>query len=368
MKQFIAFIKKEFYHIIRDQRTLIILLGMPVAQILIFGFALSTEVKNANFVVWDMSHDNTTEAITTEIDASRYFDFYGEVHSYQDIEKVFRRGQAKIAVIFPNHFAGDLTHLNRAQIQLVADASDPNTATTLAAYAGAIIRDYQMQASKTAAIPFFINTDVRMLYNPQLLGAYNFVPGVMAMVLMLICTMMTAITVVREKENGTMEVMLASPVQPLKIVLSKAIPYLLLSFINIITILILSVYVLDVPIRGNLALLLSEGLLFIFTCLSIGLLISTATSSQQTAMFISLMGMFLPTVMLSGFMFPIENMPWYLQIISNVVPAKWFYQIIQSVMIKGAGFGMIWKQTLILLGMTLFFLAFSIRNFKIRLS
>jgi ABC-2 type transport system permease protein len=207
-----------------------------------------------------------------------------------------------------------------------------------------------------------------MLYNPQLKSSYNFVPGVMAMVLMLVCTMMTAITIVREKETGTMEVMLASPVQPLKIILAKAVPYLILSIINIISILLLSVYILDVPINGSLLLLLSESILFIITCLSFGLLISTITDSQQTAMFISLMGMFLPTVMLSGFMFPIENMPLPLRIVAQLVPAKWFYTIIQAIMIKGAGFSSILKETGILAGMTLVLLAGSIKNFKIRLS
>jgi ABC-2 type transport system permease protein len=207
-----------------------------------------------------------------------------------------------------------------------------------------------------------------MLYNPQLKGAYNFVPGVMAMVLMLVCTMMTAITIVREKERGTMEVMLVSPVQPLKVILAKAVPYLLLSIVNIISILLLSVFVLDVPIKGSLLLLMAEGTLFIITCLSFGLLISNVTDSQQTAMFIALMGMFLPTVMLSGFMFPIENMPLALRVLSNVVPAKWFFTIVKSVMIKGLGLKFIWKETLILLGMTVILLGLSLKNFKIRLA
>ncbi len=207
-----------------------------------------------------------------------------------------------------------------------------------------------------------------MLYNPQLKGAYSFVPGVMAMVLMLVCTMMTAITVVREKEMGTMEIMLVSPVRPMKIVTAKAVPYLLLSLINISSILLLSVFVLDVPINGSLLLLLAESVLFILTSLALGLLISSSTASQQTAMFISLTGLFLPTVMLSGFMFPIENMPLPLRIVSNVVPSKWYYDIVKSVMIKGIGFSAIWKETLILAGMTAFFLVLAIKKFKIRLA
>ena len=367
MKQFISFIKKEFHHILRDKQTFFILLGMPLIQILIFGFALTNEVKNASFVVLNNASDAASQQLISQISASRYFSFKKSIYNYKDIEHVFQKDEAKVAIIFPPSFGSDLQHFNKAQVQIIADAADPNTATTLTSYMSAIIRDYQKQITQNKDLPYTISVEQRMLYNPQLKGAYNFVPGVMAMVLMLVCTMMTAITIVREKEKGTMEVMLVSPVQPLKIILAKAVPYLLLSIVNIISILLLSVYVLDVPIKGSLLLLMSEGILFIITCLSFGLLISNVTASQQTAMFIALMGMFLPTVMLSGFMFPIENMPWPLQVLSNIVPAKWFFTIVKSVMIKGLGLKFIWKETLILLGMTLLLLGLSLKNFKIRL-
>src|SRR4030095_8112654 len=253
------------------------------------------------------------------------------------------------------------------KVQLLADASDPNVANTLTNYASAIITDYQDRITHDRRLPYTIQTELRMLYNPQLRGAYSFVPGVMAMVLMLVCALMTAITIVREKENGTMEVMLVSPLKPLKIVVAKAVPYILLSMVNIASILLLSVFVLEVPINGSLMLLVAESVLFTLTSLALGLLISSATSSQQTAMFISLTGLFLPTVMLSGFMFPIENMPLPLRIISNVVPAKWYYSIVTSVMIKGLGLSAIWKETLILSGMMLLLLLLSIKKFKIRL-
>jgi ABC-2 type transport system permease protein len=207
-----------------------------------------------------------------------------------------------------------------------------------------------------------------MLYNPQLKGVYNFVPGVMALVLMLVCVMMTAVSIVREKEMGTMEILLVSPFKPLMVVISKAIPYLLLSLINVAIILLLSVFVLDLPIHGSLLLLFAESTLFIITCLTIGIFISVKTASQQVAMLISLMGMMLPTILFSGFMFPIENMPLALQVISNIVPAKWFYIIVKSIMIKGLGFSGIWKETLILAGMTLFLLIVSLKTFKIRLA
>jgi ABC-2 type transport system permease protein len=305
MKQFFSFVKKEFHHILRDRRTMLILLGMPIAQIIIFGFALTNEVKNSKIAVLDNSHDIATTSVINEIKASRYFDIVKNLSDYKNIEAEFKTGKIKLVVVFPQNFNEDLQHFNKAQVQLIADASDPNVANTLTNYATAIIMDYQNQITNEKKLPYTIHTEVRMLYNPQLKGAYSFVPGVMAMVLMLVCTMMTAITIVREKESGTMEVLLVSPVQPLKIVVSKAIPYLLLSIINIMSILLLSVFVLDVPINGSLFLLIAVSILFTLTSLALGLLISSATDSQQTAMFISLVGLFLPTVMLSGFMFPI---------------------------------------------------------------
>jgi ABC-2 type transport system permease protein len=207
-----------------------------------------------------------------------------------------------------------------------------------------------------------------MLYNPQLKGAFNFVPGVMSMILLLVCTLMTSISIVREKELGTMEILLASPVQPFMIIGAKAVPYFVLSLVNIATILLLSVYVLEIPIRGSLLLLVFSSMLFIITALILGLFISTITDSQMTAMFIAMVGMFLPTVMLSGFMFPIENMPLPLRIMSNVVPAKWYFIIVKSIMIKGLGISAIIKELGILFGMMIIFLGLAIRNFKIRLA
>jgi ABC-2 type transport system permease protein len=347
---------------------MVILLGMPVAQIILFGFALTNEVKNSKIAILDQSKDLSTMSIVAELDASRYFDLAANLHSSDEIDDIFRKGDVKLVVVFPPNFHNDLLHFNRAQVQLVADASDPNTANLLNNYATAVIMDYQDRITHERKLPYTITSDVRMLYNPQLKGAYSMVPGVMAMVLMLVCTMMTAITVVREKETGTMEILLVSPVQPIKIIFAKAVPYLLLSIVNIVTILLLSVFVLEVPINGSLSLLVFESILFTITCLAFGLLISASTESQQTAMFISLMGMFLPTIMLSGFMFPIENMPLPLQIASNIVPAKWYYSIINAVMIKGADFSAVWKPTLVLAGFTCVLLFLSIKKFKVRLA
>lgn len=367
MKQFTAFVKKEFYHILRDRRTLLFMFGLPVVQILLFGFALSNEVKNAKIAIFDPSQDEATQTLVARMDASRYFTVVRNISSDAEIEDVFRKGQAKLVVVFPTNFREELLHTNAAQIQLVADATDTNTATTITNYAASIIRDYQDELLGTMKLPYTIKVETRMLYNPQLKSAFNFVPGVMAMVMMLLSALMTSVAIVREKEMGTMEILLVSPMKPLLVVLTKAIPYLVLSFINVIIILLLSVFVLEMPINGSLILLLLECLLYIFASLALGLLISSATNSQQIAMFISLVGLMMPTIIFSGFMFPIENMPLPLQIISNVIPAKWFYIIVKSVMIKGLGLFAIWKETLILLGMTVFLLGISVARFKVRL-
>lgn len=367
MKQLLFFIKKEFYHLLRDRKTLLILFGMPMMQILIFGFALTNEVKNSRIAILDQSKDDATQAIIHEIEASRYFDIAQDIHSAHELEPAFRTGKIKMAIVFPNGFERQLLHTNKADIQLIGDATDPNVANTLSFYATAIIMDYQETLKGHQQLPYTINTEMRMLYNPQMKGSYNFVPGVMAMVLMLVCAMMTSISIVREKELGTMEVILVSPIVPIRVVIAKMVPYFLLSAVNIGSILLLSVFVLEVPIKGSLVLLVAECLLFTVTVLSLGLLISSIADSMQVAMLISLMGLFLPTIMLSGFMFPVENMPVPLQVVSNVVPAKWFYYIVKNVMIKGLGIQYVWKETLILAGMTVFFLAISIRKFKTRL-
>jgi ABC-2 type transport system permease protein len=368
MKQFIAFIKKEFFHIWRDKRTLFILLGMPITQIIIFGFALTNEVKNTKMAILDFSKDVSSMQLIQKMSVSKYFDATTVLSNYQDVEPLFKKGKVKMILVIPQQFANDLHHGNQTHIQLICDGSDPNVANTLSTYANAIIKDFQNELVKQQKLPYRIETDIRMMYNPELKGAFSFVPGVMALILMLTSAMMTSIAIVKEKEMGTMEIILVSPLKPFGVVIAKAVPYMLLSMVNVATILLLSVYVLEVPIRGSLLLLLTEGLLFTITSLALGLLISSVTDSQQVAMLISLMGLFLPTTVLSGYMFPIENMPMPLQIMSNFVPAKWFYFIVKTIMIKGLGISYVWKETLILVGMTVVLFGISIKKFKTRLS
>ncbi len=368
MKQFFAFIKKEFYHVFRDRKTLLMLFGIPVVQIVLFGFALTNEIKNSRIVVCDYSKDIATQRIINKLEQSENFEIEQSLLSHAQIEDVFKKGKVKLAIIFPANFNHDLSHLGQVGIQIIADASDPNTATALTNFANSILLSYQQELLKTGSVPLTIIPEIRMLYNPELKGATNFVPGVMALVLMLVCVLMTSVSIVREKERGTMEILLVSPFNPIMVIISKAVPYFFLSIINLSVILLLSVFLLDMPINGSIALLFGESCLLIITALAAGLLISTSTDSQQAAMLISLMGMMLPIMLFTGFMFPIENMPWPLQVISNIVPTRWYYFIVKSIMIKGLGFSAIWKETLILFGMTVFFLFVSFKKFKVRLA
>jgi len=362
-----AFIRKEFYHVFRDKKSLLLLFGLPIVQIVLFGFALTNEIKNSQIAVLDYAKDDASERIVNQIEASRYFEIEQSLQSQKDLESAFKSGEIKLAIVFPAHFNNDLQHLHKAQIQIIADGSDPNTANTLTNYISNIILEYQSELQENNALPYRIVPEIRMLYNPQLKGAPNFVPGVMSLVLLLICVMMTSISIVREKELGTMEILLVSPFQPILVILAKAVPYLLLSLVNLTIILLLSVFALDLPINGSVFLLFAISTLYIITSLSLGLLISTVTASQQAAMLISLMGMMLPTMLFTGFMFPIENMPLPLQTISRIVPSRYYYIIVKAIMIKGLGISAIWKETLILLGMTVFLLFVSLKKFKIRL-
>jgi ABC-2 type transport system permease protein len=367
MKQLITFIQKEFYHILRDKRSMLVLIGLPIVQLLIFGFAITTEVRNANIAILDNSKDEVTQNIITKIESSQYFDIDRTISNIGQIEKAFKTGKIKLAILFQQNFQDELSHSNKAQLQIIADATDPNQATTLTNYLSSIVLDYQNEMNQQNKLPYTIKTEIRMLYNPQLKGAYTSVPGVMGMILLLISAMMTSIAIVREKELGTMEILLVSPMKPWLVVISKVIPYFIISLINVATILILSVFVLGLPIEGSLFLLITSTIIYIFCALSLGILISTITETQQAAMLISLLGLMLPVVMLSGYAFPVANMPTILQIISNFVPAKWYIIIVKGVMIKGIGIEQIWKELLILASMTTAFLLISIKRFKIRL-
>ena len=370
MKRFLAFVIKEFRHIYRDRRTMMILFGMPVIQVLLFGFVLTNEIKNASIAVLDPAKDEASIRLTNKLASSGYFRVERNLASADELEPAFRQGKIKLALVFPPGFGHRLDHEGTAQIQLIGDASDPNTATTLINYANAIILDFQQERAQSAIRnpqSAIIRTETRMRYNPEQKAVFNFVPGVMTLILMLVSAMMTSITLAREKEMGTMEVLLASPLKPLQIVLGKTAPYLALSFINAIVVVVMGMIVFGMPMRGSFLLLGFECFLYMFVSLALGILISTKAQNQMTALFASAIALMMPTMLLSGFIFPRESMPWLLQAIGAVFPATWFNPIIKGIMIKGVGLDFLWKQTLILVGMAVLFIGLSIKNFKSRL-
>jgi len=367
MKRFIGFIKKEFYHIFRDKRSLFILFGMPIVQVMLFGFAITNEINNVDIAILDHSKDTNTKEIITKISASKYFSVSRFLANEKEIETAFKKGKIKAVLNFEKDFGKKLRTEKQATIQILTDATDPNTANTISNYTSSILRNYQAILNKDAVMHYQIGIQTRMFYNSELKSVFMFVPGVMTIILMLVSAMMTSISITKEKEMGTMEILLVSPLKPFQVIIGKVVPYIFLSVINAVVIILLSIFVFKMPVEGSLFLLGAESILFIINALSLGILISTVSASQQTAMMISLMGLMLPVILLSGFIFPISSMPLPLQVISNIIPAKWFIIILKGIMLKGVGLAYLWKETLILIVMTLFFIALSVKKYKIRL-
>ena len=339
MKQFLIFAGKEFRHIFRDRRTMLILLVMPVVQIILFGFAITTEVQNVRMAVLDPSDDVLTRRIVERLDASEYFTLTARFHTPQEMDEAFRRSQVDMAVVFSPGFA-DGVYTGDAAVQLVCDATDPNTATMQTSYATGIITAATGELLPAGVRAPQLRPEVKLLYNPQMKSVYNFVPGVMGLILMLICAMMTS---------------------------SKAVPYFVLSFVNLTTILLLSVYVLHVPVAGSLPWLVAVSLVFIFVSLSLGLLISTLTQTQVAAMLASGLVLMMPTMLLSGMIFPVESMPWVLQGISAAIPARWYIQAVRKLMIQGVDVVNVLTEVGVLLGMAVVLVTVSLKKFKNRL-
>jgi len=346
---------------------MMILLLMPIIQIILFGFALTTEVKDTQVAVLVPTNDEASSRIIDKLNASAYFDVVARIHTTDEIQPVFRDAKAKLVVVFEDHFGEKLRHNGTAHIQLLADATDPNAATSFTFYASNIINSYQQELMGENKNPYQITPEVKMLFNPQMKSSFNFVPGVLGMIMLLICAMMTSIAIVREKEMGTMEILLVSPMKPIYIILSKITPYFVLSCVNFATIMVLSVFVLGVPIAGSFMSLVAVSLLYIFVSLSFGLLVSTITHSQQAAMLVSGMGLMIPVMLLSGMMFPIENMPLPLQLLSNIVPAKWYIRAVKAIMIEGLGITSVLKEVGVLCLMGIVLVTISLKKFKVRL-
>jgi ABC-2 type transport system permease protein len=368
MKRLAGFIIKEFIHIFRDFRTLIFLFGIPAAQIIIFGFAVRTDIKNAGIAVLDNSKDEISTGLISKLESSDFFILKQNLTTGDQIDPVFKSGEIKAVFVFETSFGEKLINEGSANIQIIADGSEPNVANLVTSYARSIIADYNMELNSIdKAVAILVEPEVKMYYNPNLESQYMFVPGVIAIVLLLTCAMMTSVTITREKEFGTMEVLLVSPLKPIQVILGKVMPYFFLSLIDVIFILFLSWLVFDIPIRGSLVLLMLESMLYIMLGLSLGIMISTIAKTMQQAMFTSLLGLMLPAIVLSGFVFTVESMPKIYYWLSFIIPPRWFVTIVKNIMIKGTDFSFVIKETFILLAMTFLFITVSIIRFKKRL-
>ena len=351
MKQFLSFVIKESKHILRDRRTMLILFGMPVMLMLLFGFAITTDVRNVRTVVVTSQMDHLTQQTVERLAQSEYFTITKAVATPKEAERLIRNQKADMAVVFGQDFAS-----KKGGLQFIVDGSDPNMAQQWTNYAQQVIANFQFS---------LVNT--KMLYNPQMRSAYNFVPAIMGMLLMLICAMMTSISIVREKEKGTMEVLLVSPVRPLMVVVAKAVPYLILAIGILITILLMARFVLGVPLAGSLFWIIAVSILYILLALSLGLLISNIAQTQLVALLLSAMVLLMPVVMLSGMLFPVESMPRILQWISAVVPPRYYIQAMRKLMIMGVGIGEVALEVAVLAVMTVLFLTIALKKFNTRL-
>ena len=351
MNQFLSFVIKESKHILRDRRTMLILFGMPVMLMLLFGFAITTDVKNVRTVVVTSYQSPQTQSAIERLAQSEYFTITNTVGTPQEAERLIRSQKADMAVVFAQGFAS-----KKQGLQLIVDGSDPNMAQQWTNYAQQVI-----------ANPANTVVSSKMLYNPQMRSAYNFVPAIMGMLLMLICAMMTSISIVREKEKGTMEVLLVSPVRPLMVVVAKAVPYLILAVGILITILLMARFVLDVPLAGSLFWIVAVSVLYILLALSLGLLISNIAQTQLVALLLSAMVLLMPVVMLSGMLFPVESMPRILQWISAVVPPRYYIEAMRKLMIMGVGIGEVAREVMVLALMTALFLTVALKKYNTRL-
>ena len=380
MKTFISFVIKEAKHILRDKRTMLILFGMPVVMMLLFGFAITTDVKNVRTVVVTSQMDHQSQQAIERLSQSEYFTIIRTVPTPQEAERLIRSQQADMAVVFASNFAS-----KKSGLQLIVDGSDPNMAQQWTSYAQQIFLNEELRMKNQRSAPTgkaneespavgmaasnssFSIIHTSLLYNPQMKSAYNFVPAIMGMLLMLICAMMTSISIVREKERGTMEVLLVSPARPLMVIIAKAVPYLLLAFVILIVILLMAHYVLSVPLAGSLFWIIAVSIIYILLALSLGLLISSVAQTQLVALLLSAMVLLMPVVMLSGMMFPVESMPQILQWIAAVVPPRYYIDAMRKLMIMGVGIGDVMKEVIILAAMTVLLLTIALKKFNVRL-
>lgn len=374
--RFISFVGKEFNHILRDTRTLMVLLVMPVVMIVLFGFALSTELKNVKVGVYTPSSDVFAQKLISRIDASEYFTVVLDASEKEELDAAFLNNNIEVAIIFQENFYYQLSHEGGANVQILLDGTNMNIAQMAQFYLRNIIARSQTDLAEEVIMnnvdpswvpPIEIKPSTTMLYNPQMKSSFNFVPGVMGMILTLVCSMMTSVSIVREKDRGTMEVLLVSPVKPFLVIIAKTIPYFVISAVNLATTILLAIYLLQVPVSGSMLWVVMISLLYIMVSLSLGILVSTLVSTQEEAILISAMVFLLPTLLLSGMLFPIESMPVALQYFSNVIPARWYIDAMKALMIQGVSVKYCLDIVLILFGFLIAITSFSVYKYKDRL-
>ncbi|MEA4968419.1 MAG: ABC transporter permease [Bacteroidaceae bacterium] len=367
MKQFLSFAKKEFLHIFRDTWTMMIILVLPVIMMLLFGYAVTTEIRDTNIGILDNSRDEISNRLIDKLDESEYFSVVKVFKSNSEIDKAFRRSEISMSIVIENDFSKKLITQQKPNIQIIADASDPNHAKTLVNYASGVIVQSLMQDVKANPPSSQINTEIKLLYNPLMKSSYNFVPGVMGFIIIIVCAMMTSISIVRERERGSMELLLVSPVKPITIILSKVTPYFFLSIINILTIFLVSYFIMGVPIKGSIFWIFLLCIVYILVSLSLGILVSTIAKTQLVALVISAIILLMPSMLLSGMMFDISSMPLILQAIAQVMPAKWFISAIRKLMIMGVDVRFVLNEFLVLFSMGVVLILISLKKYKNRL-
>lgn len=346
MAIFQSLVKKEALHVVRDTRTMIITLLMPLVLLLLFGFAISTEVNDVRVVAVVDQHTDETRDILQRFRVNEYFNFQG-LTTADKVNTLLRSGETDAAVFLRNNNG-------KVESQIIVDASNTTSAQAMTAYIRGVINTGQSQS------PILTYT----LYNPQMKSAYNFVPGIMGMIFILICAIMTSVSIVREKENGTMDLLLVSPIKPGTIILGKLVPYFMLSCVILVIMLLISYTVLGLPLSASVISVIIVSLLYVILSLSLGLLVSTIANSQLTALIASAVVLMLPVIMLSGMIFPIDNMPKVLQGLSCIIPARWYIEAMRKLMIQQLDISYVALEILILAVMTIVLLTLSVVKFQ----
>lgn len=355
---FLGFVAKEWRHILRERRTLVMLFALPLALVMLFGYVISMDIDHTPVAVLDSSHgDPLARRLVQKLGAADQFRIIDAVRNEREIDAAFKKGIIKMVVVIPAEFGSDARRYGGATVQLVTDASDLNVATTIIGYASGIVADLNaelntsrgMLSAEKDAQP--VRTNVRMMYNPELKSAYMFVPGVIALIVMIVSAMMTSVTLAREKETGTLRLLTVSPLKARTIVLGKVVPYFMLAAINTGLIMLLGTLMFGMPCYGSVWGVALLCALFILAAIGLGILISSLVRTQQSALTSSLLGLFLPTMILSGFIFPLANMPEALQWVCRVVPATWFIDGVKGLMLKGQPVADLWLPLTVLGGM-----------------